>query len=194
MLKIAITGGIGSGKSYVAKKFMKLGIPVYFADKEAKKLMSYDPQLKQDIKAAFGHKVYHRNGRLNRAYLAGQIFNDNNLLKLINQLVHPAVQADFIKWANSQKAAYVIEESAIVFENKINHLFDSVILVVADKEERIRRVMKRDKTTREAILTRIGKQLSDKKKIPLANFVIENNKGIDIDKKVLMIHQSLLKK
>ena len=117
MLKIGLTGGIGSGKSYVATKFEKLGISIYFADKEAKKLMNSNKRLKQDIKQLLGQESYHRNGRLNRAYVSSKIFNDSTLLNKVNNLVHPAVKLDFRQWAERQDALYVIEESAIIFEH-----------------------------------------------------------------------------
>ena len=174
-MKIGLTGGTGSGKSYVAKLFEQIGVPVYYADKEAKRLMISSQALKADIKDLLGPEAYHRNGRLNRAYVANKIFSDKTLLQGINKLVHPTVRDDFAYWSQKQKYAYVLEESAIIYENKLQKYFDKVILVTAEKSVRIERVMKRDKANREQVENRMKNQLSDKKKVTLADFVLENN-------------------
>ena len=174
-MKIGLTGGIGSGKSYVAKLFEQIGVPVYYADKEAKRLMISSQALKANIKDLLGPEAYHRNGRLNRAYVANKIFSDKTLLQGINKLVHPTVRDDFAYWSQKQKYAYVLEESAIIYENKLQKYFDKVILVTAEKSVRIERVMKRDKANREQVENRMKNQLSDKKKVTLADFVLENN-------------------
>ncbi len=192
MIKIGLTGGIGSGKSYVAKKFEALGIPVYYADARAKILMYRSPSLKSEIKNLLGKEAYHNNGRLNRPVVAQKIFNDKKLLKKLNGIVHPAVYHDFVAWADLQKAPYVLEESAIIFESKIQARFDKVILVTADKALRIQRVVKRDRTNPEQIKSRMKNQLSDEKKIPLADFVIYNN-GDNLDEEILDIHNQILK-
>jgi len=175
LLKVGITGGIGSGKTYVSHMFNELGIPVYYADKEAKRLMFQNKALKDRIKTLLGKESYHRNGRLNRGFVASKIFGDKKLLAKINSLVHPAVHLDFQRWAKESKKPIVMEESAIIFENNLVPHFDKVIIVTADKEIRIRRVMNRDKTTRKQVLARMDKQFPDKKKVPLADFVICNN-------------------
>lgn len=175
LYKVGLTGGIGSGKSFVAGLFELYNIPVYYADKEAKRLMYRDKALKDSIKRLLGSDSYHNNGRLNRAYISRKIFNDKSLLKKMNALVHPAVKADFSNWALKQRAPYVLEESAIIYENKLNPHFDKVILVTADKEVRIERVMQRDGLTAEQVESRMKNQFSDKKKVSLADFVIENN-------------------
>ena len=122
---MGLTGGIGSGKSFVAKRFELLGVPVYYADKEAKRLMYQDSQLKSSIKTLLGKKAYHNNGRPNRSYIAKKIFNDKDLLGGINKLVHPAVKLDFEIWAEQQHSKYVLEESALIFEHKICLLYTS---------------------------------------------------------------------
>ena len=192
-MKVGLTGGIGSGKSFVAKRFEIMGVPVYYADKEAKRLMYQDQHLKADIKDLLGVESYHRNGRLNRPYIAQKIFKDKTLLTGINGLVHPKVKLDFEEWANKQQSNYVIEESAIIFENKMNH-FDATVLVIAPKATRLNRVMKRDGITKEQVESRMNKQLPDKKKLKLADYVIENDgTGIsDLDKQIKEIHKSLL--
>jgi len=190
-LKIGLTGGIGSGKSYVARLFEKIGVPVYYADKEAKSLMISSKSLKAEIKSLLGSEAYHRNGRLHRAYVAKKIFNDKALLQKINKLVHPAVREDFENWAKHQKSSYVLEESAIIYENKLQQYFDKVILVTAKKAIRIERVMKRDKISKELVENRMKNQLLDKKKVNLADFVLVNN---GIGKEALMNQIKLLHK
>ena len=192
-MKVGLTGGIGSGKSFVAKRFEIMGVPVYYADKEAKRLMYQDQLLKADIKDLLGVEAYHRNGRLNRPYIAQKIFKDKTLLTGINGLVHPKVKLDFEEWANKQQSNYVLEESAIIFENKMNH-FDATVLVIAPKAIRLQRVMKRDGITRKQVENRMNQQLPDEKKLKLADYVIEND-GTSIsnlDKQIKEIHKSLL--
>ncbi len=193
LLKVGLTGGIGSGKTYVARHFEKLGIPVYYADAKAKYLMSYDAGLKAGIKALLGSESYHRNGRLNRDHIRSAIFSDGKLLSKINSLVHPAVYNDFLLWSAQQDAAYVIEESAIIYENELQDRFDVVILVTADVETRIIRVMKRDKADRQRVVSIMKKQLNDHDKIGLANFVVTNTDSSDIVAQVKNIHEQLLK-
>ncbi len=193
MLKVGLTGGIGSGKTFVARHFQKLGIPVYFADKEAKRLMNRDKLLKSAIKDLLGRSAYHTNGRLNRPYVASQIFKSKGLLQAMNDLVHPAVKEDFVFWSKRQKSAYVLEESAIIYENGLNVHFDQVIVVTAPMDLRIKRVMKRDNSSRKQVLSRINQQLPDKKKIALANFVITNDGDTDLEKQITAIHKELKK-
>lgn len=193
MLKVGLTGGIGSGKTYVAQQFQELGIPVYFADKEAKRLMNSDKKLKQLIKELLGANAYHTNGRLNRATVAKKIFENRQYLMGINKLVHPAVKEDFILWTERQSSPYVLEESAIIYENGLESNFDKVIVVTAPEEIRIRRVIKRDKTTKKAVLARIKQQFPDKKKTALANFVIVNDGESNLYEQVDFIHKALKK-
>jgi len=192
LLLVGLTGGIGSGKSYVGKIFETLGIAVYYADKEAKRLMIQDKRLKCNLKDLLGGAAYHRNGRLNRAFVAGKIFKNKTLLEKVNQLVHPAVKDDFLVWAESQVSPYVMEESAILFENGLNTGFDSVILVTADEDIRIARVMKRDKVTEQQVRSRMKQQLPDEKKLILANFVIRNNGTMDLEDQIQTVHAELL--
>ena len=191
-MKVGLTGGIGSGKSFVARHFLALGIPVYFADKEAKRLMNKDTNLKQAIKDLLGTEAYHTNGWLNRAYVAKQIFENRSHLKAINGLVHPAVKEDFLLWANQQASSYVLEESAILFENGLDASFDKIIVVTAPEELRISRVIKRDSVTEKQVMARMKQQLPDKKKVALANFVINNDGESDLQKQIDSIHKSLI--
>jgi len=193
MYKVGITGGIGSGKSTVARIFESIGIPVYYADKEAKRLMNKNPSLKQDIKLLLSNNAYHINGRLNRKYIAERVFKDKGLLEQLNNLVHPAVRYDFENWAEQQESFYVLEESALIFEIKGQSYFDATILVIADKETRIERVIKRDKSSRKAVIDRMNNQLSDEIKIPLADHIVSNNGVKSLIEQVLKIHRKLIK-
>jgi dephospho-CoA kinase len=191
MYKVGITGGIGSGKSTVAAIFAELDIPIYYADKEAKRLMNYAKPLKTQIRNLLGIEAYHPNGRLNRAYVASRVFNNKSLLSQLNSIVHPAVRLDFDRWSTEQKSPYVIEESALIFEIKGQGFFDATILVVADKNLRIERILKRDKTSKKAIISRMQNQLSDEIKIPLADYIINNNDGDDLISQVNHIHKEI---
>ena len=193
MLKIGITGGIGSGKSFVSDIFRVCGVPVYNADKEAKHLMNHDRNLKTALKALLGQEAYYRNGRLNRKWVASQIFSDKALLKKMNAVVHPAVRNDFEHWSELQQAPYVLEESAIIFEAGLEKFFDAVILVMADKNTRIQRVMKRDKVTKEEVEARIAHQSSDKVKKARADFIILNDGTKALLKQVIETHEAILK-
>ena len=193
MLKIGITGGIGSGKSFVSDIFRVWGVPVYNADKEAKRLMNHDRDLKTALKALLGQEAYYKNGRLNRKWVASKIFSDKTLLKKMNAVVHPAVRNDFEHWAELQQAPYVLEESAIIFEAGLEKFFDAVILVMADKNTRIQRVMKRDKMTKEEVKARMAHQSSDKVKKARADFIILNDGTKALLKQVIETHEAILK-
>ncbi|NNK89320.1 MAG: dephospho-CoA kinase [Saprospiraceae bacterium] len=191
MQKIALTGGIGSGKSFVASIFELFGIPVYHADREAKRLMYQNRELKTKIKSIFGKKAYYRNGRPDRRFIASRVFNNKTLLRKLEGLIHPAVQTDFRIWAESQHAPYVIEESALIHEIKAQSNFDKIILVIADKETRIERVMKRDGSTREQVLKRMKEQLPDQIKIRQSDYIINNNGDESLIRQILKIHRNL---
>ncbi|RZS92600.1 dephospho-CoA kinase [Aquimarina brevivitae] len=193
MRVVGLTGGIGSGKSTVAKMFESLGVPVYIADERAKKLMNTQPNLIKQLKELLGEKAYDANG-LNRAYIAQKVFTDKALLQQLNNIVHPAVADDFKVWVENQKTStpYVIKEAAILFENGGYKNFDFTILVTAPEESRITRVMKRDGVTRQSVLDRIENQWSDSEKVVLADIVISNRdleKTLPIVKK---IHNKIL--
>jgi dephospho-CoA kinase len=172
--KIGITGGIGAGKSTVCSIIEHLGHPVYYADIEAKRLLIEDPELVQGLIRLCGPDVY-VDGGLNRKLLASKIFQNEQLLKLVNELVHPKVYEDFVQWCEIQTNDLLFYEAAILFETGSNSKLDSTILVVADTEKRIERVMKRDQVTRDQVLERIEKQWSQERKIKLASFLIQNN-------------------
>lgn len=192
MLKVGITGGIGSGKTTVAKMLAAKGIPVYYADQKAKYLMSFDPELKADIKKHFGEAVYHSNGRLNRAALAKIIFSDKTKLAIINGLVHPAVARDGEAWFAQQKTTYALKEAALMIESGSHKQLDKLIVVVADEEERINRVVKRDRSDRKAVMARVKNQLSDEERLKEADYVIDNNDFDQLPVQVDALHDQLL--
>ena len=195
MLTIGITGGIGSGKSSVCKIFMVLGVPVFQADVVARKLQDEDPFLKNSLKELFGAEIYNEDGTLNRKKLAGIIFNNRVDLEKVNQLIHPAVHREFEKWKDGKiDFPYVLYEAAILFETGSAAGFDYTILVVANENERLERVMKRDHLTSEAIMLRMKNQMNDAEKIILADFIIENNDNQLVIPQIIKLDQILKEK
>ena len=191
-LSIGLTGGIGSGKSLVAEFFSLLGVPVYTSDVEAKKLMQTDITIRESLLNEFGDSVYSESGELNRAELANIIFNDAEALKKVNAIVHPQVRLHYQAWLEKQvEVAYVIQESAILFDTGLYKNFDRIITVTADPEIRILRVMLRDKCTRESVLERMSKQVAEQTKIDLSDFVIYNNSELIIPQ-IISIHEQLI--
>lgn len=193
-LKVGITGGIGSGKTTVCKVFELLGIPVFYADDEAKKLMTTDEVLVEEIKTAFGQEAYSDNGTLNRKYLSNIVFKDTEQLEKLNSFVHPAVFRAMEKWANQQKTPYVLKEAALLFESGSYQQNQFNILVSSPLELRMHRVMQRDQMSREKVLERINHQFPEEKKAQMADFFIQNNEQEFITPQVLKLHQELLKK
>lgn len=174
MLRIGITGGIGSGKSTVAHVFEVLGIPVYYADREAKKMMNEDEELKQGIIQEFGNAAY-INGILNRQHIASVVFADKEKLSVLNALVHPATIRHGLQWMERQSTPYVIKEAALIFESGSQEYLDYVIGVSAPLNVRIQRTMQRDKVTREEVLSRMQNQIQEDIKMRLCDFVIKND-------------------
>ncbi len=193
MLKIGVTGGIGSGKTTVCKIFEVLDIPVYYADPRAKLLMIEDYKLVKEIKKLLGDKSYNKDKSLNRKYIANIIFNDKNKLNALNALVHPAVKDDFDKWCDSQNSPYVLKEAALLFENGSYKSLDKTILVSAPLELRVLRVMKRDNHTRESILSRVRNQMPESEKEKLADIIIKNDNDISLISQIIEIHRQLVK-
>jgi dephospho-CoA kinase len=191
MLKVGITGGIGSGKSTIAKIFEVLGIPVYYADDAAKRLMNEDDALKEKIEKAFGEETYN-NGLLNRAYLSSVVFNSPEKLELLNSIVHPATIADADKWMQQQNTPYVLKEAALIFESGSNKKLDKVIGVFTPAEQRIQRVMQRDNISEEAVKARMSKQMNEDEKMRLCDYVINNDEQEMVIPQVLKIHELLL--
>ena len=192
MLVVGLTGGIGSGKSTIAKVFEKLGIPVFNSDIVSKKLMQENKSLIQQIIDNFGAEVYLDNHVLNRQKLASIVFNDPDKLKLLNQLVHPQTILAFQNWKNSLQCAYCIKESALIFETDVLKEVDKVIGIYTPKNLRIQRIKQRDKISIEEINKRMLQQIDDNIKMKLCDFVIYNDDSQLIVKQVLDIHKKFL--
>lgn len=194
MLKIGITGNIGSGKTTVSKMFEVLGIPVFYADAAAKTIMTDDPQLVVGIKKAFGHDAYFADGSLNRKYLANIVFNDDKQLAKLNGLTHPAVFRAFDAWvAGIKNVPYVIKETALLFESASYKTCDYSLLVAAPLPLRIDRVSQRDKITPADVESREAKQINQEKKRELADYTIENDEMQLLIPQVLKLHETFLK-
>jgi dephospho-CoA kinase len=191
VFKLGITGGIGSGKTSVCRVFNVLGIPFFSTDHEAKKIMENDPGIIMRINSIAGKDLY-INGSLDRNQLASLIFNNNALLKKVNSLVHPVVFEQFNKWAEEQESHYVIMEAAILFESGGSELVDKVAAVVAPIEERLERVIQRNRLSREQILERIRNQMDDESRIKLSDYVIYNSENDMIIPAILKIHEEIL--
>ncbi len=189
---VGLTGGIGSGKTTVAKLFLELGVPIYIADIEAKKLMNTSKIIRKKLIALFGEEAY-LNNTLNRPFLADKIFKNKVLLKKMNAIVHPKVASHFKKWVMKQDYPYVIKEVAILFENDSYKSCDAVITVTAPIEVRIDRVIARDNTSEGKVKSIINNQWNDEEKIKLSQFVITNTDLIKTKMQVAEIHEKLLK-
>ena len=192
-LRIGLTGGIGSGKSTVARVFEILGIPVYYADEAAKRLMNEDEPLKQQIIRHFGATAY-KNNLLDRAYLASQVFANKEKLELLNSLVHPATIRDGEQWMQQQTTSYAIKEAALIFESGTQDQLDHVIGVSAPAPLRILRSMKRDGSTREQVIARMSKQIQETIKMRLCDFIIYNDEQQAVIPQVLALHETLISK
>jgi len=189
---VGLTGGIGSGKTTVAQLFVDLGVPVYDSDIEAKKLMNSSKKLRKEIKSLFGKEAYKKK-KLNRSFIAEKVFEDKKLLKKLNSIVHPAVRKHFKSWVKEQNAPYVIQESAIIFEQMNQDYYDKIILVTAPHELRIARVLKRDENQdRSKIEKRMANQLPDSEKIDRSDYVIDNLNLDNTKVKVLEVHNALV--
>jgi dephospho-CoA kinase len=175
-LKIGVTGGIGSGKSMICQIISTMGYPVFYSDQEAKCIMNNHLELRKELIAVFGEEAY-LNNRLNRQFLAEKIFTSPELKEKINKIVHPRVRQRFSDFVANTNAPFVFNEAAILFETGGYKDFDATILVVADKETRIQRVMQRDNISREEVEARMNNQWSDEQKLKLASHVIYNNDG-----------------
>jgi dephospho-CoA kinase len=194
MKKIGITGGIGAGKSLICEVFQLLGIPNYPADYRAKWLQSNDPELKAKITHQFGEEAYFENGDLNRDYLSKEVFGDDEKLKLLNSLVHPAVGKDFEKWCiqHSDKP-YILKEAALLFETGSYKQLDATINVHANQELRLKRTLERDpQRTKESVLAIMKNQFSDEKRMGLADYVIYNDESKSVIKQVMELHEELV--
>ena len=195
MLRIGITGGIGSGKTTVCKIFETLNIPIYYADDRAKWLMVNSPALQTGIQQLFGKEAYFKDGTLNRAHIGSIAFKDPAKLQKLNALVHPAVFVDGENWQQEQLtlgAPYTIKEAALIYETGSYKMLDKVIVVSAPEELRIERVIKRDQLSAEEVKERIARQMPESEKVSKADFVIQNDGQHSLIKQVLAIHQAIL--
>ena len=190
-LRVGITGGIGSGKTTVARIFEVIQIPVYYADEVAKKLMNEDEALKKLIVEHFGDSSY-TGGKLNREYLASVVFSDKQKLALLNSLVHPATIRQSNLWMKRQVTPYALREAALIFESGVQAQLDYVIGVSAPIELRIQRAMKRDGLTREQVQERIRRQINENIKMKLCDFIIINDGLIPLIPQVLKLHEKLI--
>lgn len=190
-MKLGITGGIGSGKTSVCRVFNVLGIPVFSADPEARKIMENDDDIKNEINTIVGKDIY-PEGRLDRMELASLIFNNKNLLEKVNTLVHPLVFDNFIRWTEKQTAPYVIMEAAILFESDGYKLVDRVATIVAPVEERISRVTQGNMLNRNQVMERIKNQMTDEERISMSDYVIYNSENDMIIPVILGINEDML--
>ena len=193
MLKIGLTGGIGSGKTTVAKIFEVLGIPVYYADLAARDLMNSNPDLVIKIKGVFGEDAY-KNGVLDREYVGKLVFGNPEKLTQLNAIVHPATKLDAEQWMQKQKTPYAIKEAALIFEAGLEKYFDYIIGVAAPESLRLQRVMQRDHTTSENVMQRMEQQLDEGEKMDRCDFVVVNNGTEALLPQVMAIHETLKSK
>ena len=193
MLKIGITGGIGTGKSTISEIFALLGVPVYYADQAAKSLMVNNSNLKQQLISTFGTATFTNKGELDTKYIANKVFKDEKALKQLNALVHPAVLADFNKWCSQQHAPYILKEAALLMESGSYKQCDYTILVESPLALRIERLLRRDNSSEEQIKARIASQLPDEEKAKLANFLILNDEKHLLIPQIIALHTQFLK-
>jgi len=191
MIIVGLTGGIGSGKTTVAQFFVELGVPLYNSDKEAQKLMKSSKKVREAVIELLGKKSY-ENKKLNKTYISDKIFNNKNMLEKLNSIVHPAVRKHFLRWVKRQNSPYVIQETAIIFENFAQDFYDKIILVTAPEDERILRVMRRSGISKKAIVARLKNQWTDAKKAPLSDYVIDNLELSKTKTKVEEVNNAIL--
>lgn len=173
-LKVGVTGGIGSGKSYVCGILEKMGYPVYYSDKESRRLTVTSNVIRTGLIDLLGEEIYLRN-ELNKSLLASEIFQNDDIREKVNQLIHPVVRADFHVWAERQTSSLVFNEAAILIETGAYQTLDYTVLVTADKDIRIQRTMQRDRISKEEVVSRMAKQWEDEEKIKYADFVVYND-------------------
>ncbi len=192
MLRVGVTGGIGSGKTLVCNVLEKLGIPVYYADREARRLMEEDSELMLQVKGLMGEGSY-REGKLDRSYVSGQVFGDPGRLQSLNKLVHPVVRRDFAEWASRhEEVPYVAEEAAILFESGSHRFLDRTILVMASEKVRVARVMERDGVSESRVRVRMGHQMEEEKKRSMADYLLRNSGEEMLLPQILDVHEKLL--
>jgi dephospho-CoA kinase len=185
-----ITGGIGSGKSTVAKIFEVLSVPVYYSDERAKEIYHL-PEINKKVVDLLGAEAYQSSGVLNKKYISQQIFQNKQLLQQLNEIIHPAVDEDFNEWINKQNASFVLKEAAILFETELYKKLNGTILVTSPLNIRIERVCKRDGVSEDEVKKRIENQFSDEKKSALADWVIKNDNENSLIIQVLKIYEEI---
>jgi dephospho-CoA kinase len=190
MLKIGITGGIGSGKSTVCKIFELLGVPVYYADEESKKLLD-TYKVQEQIIEVFKNSIVSVDKTIDRKKLADLVFSDKQALEKLNKIVHPAVGNHFEEWLKKQKANYIIKEAAILFESGAYKQVDEVITIVSPPELKIKRTIDRNKITKEEVLLRMNNQMTDEEKVERSKYVIVNDEEQLLIPQVMKIHELL---
>lgn len=191
MLRLGVTGGIGSGKSTVCKIFESLGVPVYYADQRSKDLVANKPEIKSAIIRHFGEEAF-KDGIYNRPYMANIVFNDQSKLELLSSIIHPFVLKDWEAYClQYTHLPYVVKEAAIMLETESKNSIDKVTLVYAPKELRLERVMQRDRSDRASIESRMEKQMPEEEKLKLADFVIYNDGRHSLIEQVLKLHHQL---
>lgn len=192
MIKVGVTGGIGSGKSTICKVFELLDVPVFYADAESRKLLQTNKEIQRAIINLFGNEIVSSDGLIDRKKIASIVFNDVQKLKNLNRIMHPAVFTHFENWVKKQVSPYVIKEAAILFESGTDKQVDKIITVTCPMNIRIDRVIKRDRVTYESVERRILNQWSDEEKIKHSQFVINNDERNLIIPQILFINQQLL--
>jgi dephospho-CoA kinase len=190
MIKLGLTGGIGSGKSTVAKVFQEMGIPVYYADDEAKKFLAYE-EVKKRLQVLFGAQVVNALGAIDKPVLASIVFTDEKELAKLNALIHPLLENDFQEWVLKQNTSFIVKEAAILFEAGFDKSVDKILTISAPIDQRIDRVIKRDGVSRQQVLDRISKQWSDQQREAKSDFVIRNANEDMILAKILDIYSQL---
>lgn len=191
-IKVGLTGGIGSGKTTVARIFMVLGIPVLFADQVSKSLLAEDAGVIQKIKDEFGNETY-KNGIPDRAYIASIVFNDAGKLAVLNSIIHPATIAFADRWMVQQSSPYAVKEAALIFEANAEKHLDYIVGVTAPEELRIQRTMKRDNATKESVLIRMQNQMDEEEKMKRCDFIVYNDEQQLLIPQVLKIDEVLRK-
>lgn len=190
---IGVTGGIGSGKSYICRIISSLGFPVYNCDAEAKKLMNTNKHIINSLKQLIGENSYDSEGNLNKPIIAQFLFANEENAHKINSVVHPVVKEDFRSWASAQNADLIFMESAILFESGFNDVVDNVITITVPPETRIERTIRRDNTTREQVIARMNQQMQDEERVRLSDYIICNNTNDNVEQQIKTIIETLSK-